>query len=96
MLKLSVNYFAKPGRREEFLRRIVEGGILAAIRAEEGCLRYDYYLSCQNEDEILLLEEWDTAEHQRVHMQQPHMQQLRAIKEQYVDSTTLGKVRLEA
>ena len=45
MLKLSVNYFAKPGRREEFLRRIVEGGILAAIRAEEGCLRYDYYLS---------------------------------------------------
>ena len=44
MLKLSVNYFAKPGRREEFLRRIVEGGILAAIRAEEGCLRYDYYL----------------------------------------------------
>ena len=55
MLKLSVNYFAKPGRREEFLRRIVEGGILAAIRAEEGCLRYDYYLSCQNEDESLLL-----------------------------------------
>lgn len=32
MLKLSVNYFAKPGRQEEFLRRIVESGILTAIR----------------------------------------------------------------
>ena len=91
MQKLSVNYFAKPGRREEFLRRIVEGGILAAIRAEEGCLRYDYYLSCQNEDEILLLEEWDTAEHQRIHMEQEHMQRLRVIKDDCIADTQLHK-----
>ena len=91
MLKLSVNYFAKPGRREEFLRRIVEGGILAAIRAEEGCLRYDYYLSCQNEDEILLLEEWDTAEHQRIHMEQVHMNRLRVIKYDCIADTQLHK-----
>ena len=91
MLKLSVNYFAKPGRREEFLRRIVEGGILAAIRAEEGCLRYDYYLSCQNEEEILLLEEWDTAEHQRVHMEQDHMKRLRVIKDDCIAETKLNK-----
>lgn len=91
MLKLSVNYFSKPGRREEFLRRIVEGGILAAIRAEEGCLRYDYYLSCQNEDEILLLEEWDTAEHQRIHMEQEHMKRLRVIKDDCIADTQLHK-----
>lgn len=91
MLKLSVNYFAKPGRREEFLRRIVEGGILAAIRAEEGCLRYDYYLSCQDEDEILLLEEWDTAEHQRTHMEQEHMKRLRIIKDDCIADTQLHK-----
>ena len=91
MLKLSVNYFAKPGRREEFLRRIVEGGILAAIRAEEGCLRYDYYLSCQNEDEILLLEEWDTAEHQRIHMEQEHLMRLRVIKDDCIADTQLHK-----
>ena len=91
MLKLSVNYFAKPGRREEFLQRIVEGGILAAIRAEEGCLRYDYYLSCQNEDEILLLEEWDTAEHQRIHMEQEHMKRLRVIKDDCIADTQLHK-----
>ena len=91
MLKLSVNYFAKPGRREEFLRRIVEGGILAAIRAEEGCLRYDYYLSCQNEDEILLLEEGDTAQHQRIHMEQEHMKRLRVIKDDCIADTQLHK-----
>ena len=64
--------------------------------AGAGLPAYDYYFSAQDENELLLIERWQSAEHQRVHMQQPHMQQLRAIKEQYVDSTTLGKVRLEA
>lgn len=91
MLKLSVNYLAKPGRREEFLRRVVEEGILTAIRREEGCLRYDYYLSCQNEDEILLLEQWDTDEHQRIHMEQEHMKRLRAIKDECIAETKLNR-----
>lgn len=91
MLKLSVNYFAKPGRRGEFLRRVVEEGILTAIRREEGCLRYDYYLSCQNEDEILLLEAWDTDEHQRIHMEQEHMKRLRAIKDECIAETKLNR-----
>ena len=91
MLKLSVNYFAKPGRRAEFLRRVVEEGILTAIRREEGCLRYDYYLSCQNEDEILLLEAWDTDEHQRIHMEQEHMKRLRTIKDECIAETKLNR-----
>lgn len=89
MLKLSVNYFAKPGRREEFLRRIVESGILTAIRKEDGCLRYDYYLSCQNEDEILLIEEWESHEQQRVHMEQEHMKRLMDIKNDCIAETQL-------
>ena len=95
-LILYVKYQAKPGCRETFVRQIVEKGILTLIRQEPGCLAYDYYFSAQDENELLLIERWQSAGHQRVQMQQPHMQQLRAIKEQYVDSTTLGKVRLEA
>lgn len=95
-LKLYVVYHAKPGGREMFVRTLVEQGVLTAIRNEPGCLAYDYYFSAQDENKLLLIERWESAAHQRVHMQQPHMQQLRAIKEQYVDSTTLGKVRLEA
>ena len=82
--------------REELEENPVIEKDLTAIRQEEGCLAYDYYFSAQDENELLLIERWQSAEHQRVHMQQPHMQELRAIKEQYVDSTTLGKVRLEA
>lgn len=95
-LILYVRYHAKPGGREAFVRQMVEEGILTLIRNEPGCLAYDYYFSAQDENELLLIERWQSAEHQRVHMQQPHMARLRAIKEQYVDSTTLGKVHLEA
>ena len=95
-LKLYVVYHAKPGGREPFVRTLVEQGVLTAIRSEPGCLAYDYYFSAQDENELLLIERWQSAEHQRVHMQQPHMARLKAIKEQNVDSTTLGKVRLEA
>ena len=96
MLTLYVKYTAKPGCRESYVRSIVEEGILTAIRAEEGCLCYDYYFSAQDENVVLLIEQWESEAHQRVHMQQPHMARLKAIKEQNVDSTTLGKVRLEA
>lgn len=95
-LILYVRYQAKDGCREAFVREIVETGILTLIREEAGCLAYDYYFSAQDENEVLLIERWESAAHQRVHMEQPHMARLREIKETYIASTTLGRVRLEA
>ena len=94
-LKLYVVYHAKPGGREAFVRQVVEEGILTAIRAEDGCLAYDYYFSAQDENELLLIERWESAAHQRVHMEQPHMARLREIKDKYIADTKLGRVRLE-
>ena len=94
MLTLYVKYTAKNGCREQFLREAVEAGIVTAIRAEEGCMMYDYYLSAQDENVILLIEQWESEAHQCVHMQQSHMMQLRELKEKYVAETTLGKVEL--
>ena len=89
-LILTVKYNCKPGMREVFLRTLVERGIVTAIRSEEGCLCYDYYLSVQDENVILLVERWRSAEHQRIHMQQPHMADLMVIKNEMVETTVLG------
>ena len=94
-LMLYVRYQAKPGCREKFVRQLVEEGILTLIRQEDGCLAYDYYFSAQDENELLLIERWESEAHQRVHMQQPHMARLRELKEQYVADTRLGRVTLE-
>ena len=94
MLTLYVRYTANEGCREKFLREAVEQGVVSAIRAEEGCVRYDYYLSVQDENEILLIEQWESDAHLRVHMQQPHMAQLRELKEKYVADTVIGRAEL--
>ena len=94
MLTLYVKYTAKSGCRENYVRTIVSEGILTAIRAEAGCIRYDYYFSAQEENVVLLIEQWETEEHQRIHMQQSHMARLRELKAQYIDATAMGKAEL--
>lgn len=86
---LTVTYQAKPGCARAFVEELEASGVAAAVRAEDGCIRYDYYFSAANEDEVFLFEEWTSQAHQQVHMNQPHMPQLREIKEKHILNTTL-------
>ena len=79
------------GKREAFVERVRQEGILDAIRAEDGCIRYDYYYSEEDKNELLLIEAWETSEHQKIHITQPHMDKLRALKDDYIKSTKLGE-----
>ena len=91
-LTLLVTYTAKPGMRETFLRALAARGIPDMIRAEAGCLQYEYFISVMEPDEILLVERWTGPEAQAAHLRQPHMARLREIKEQYVEATVLRKL----
>ena len=87
---IAVHYtFKKEGDRELAVKEMTESGVLAAIRNEDGCLTYDYYYSADDPMALALYEEWESAEHQKVHMTQPHMPQLRQIKEKYIQDTVL-------
>ncbi|MBR6633852.1 MAG: antibiotic biosynthesis monooxygenase [Clostridia bacterium] len=82
---------AKDGCREKFVEELNASGVSDAIRAEDGCIKYDFYYSENNPNEILLVEIWETQKHQQVHLTQPHMDTLRAIKEKYIVDTKLGE-----
>lgn len=88
---LTVVYTAKPGMRETFVEEVVAAGIIEKIRAEEGCLAYDYYVSEDDADRLMLIEKWASEEHQQTHMTQPHMQDLAAIKARYIDETKIER-----
>ncbi len=83
------------GKREEYIKALHGEGIVEAVRREDGCIRYDYYFSEKDENEILLIEAWETKEHQQTHIGQPHMARLRELKGDYVISTTLGEFELK-
>ena len=94
MLTLLVKYTARPDCREKYVCTVEAEGLLSAIRAESGCLRYDYYYAAQDQNEILLVEQWVDEAHQQAHMQQPHMARLMELKTEYIDSTVLQRAEL--
>ena len=89
MLLVQVTYTMRPGQREAFVRRIRESGILDAIREEEGCLGYSYYLPEEEDGTLLLIEKWSDAPAQKAHLETPHMKQMAAFKPEYVADTKL-------
>lgn len=81
MFGINVTYTMKPGKRDAFLQQVAASGAHQAVRQEEGCLQYDYFISVEDPDRLLLVEKWTSRGAQQVHMTQPHMDQIRAIKE---------------
>ena len=89
-LNLLVTYYAKSrDDAHKFVEELLSSGAAAAVRNEDGCIRYDYFYDAEHEDVVLLVEAWESADKQKVHMTQPHMATIKSIKEKYVNDTKL-------
>lgn len=86
---LTVTYTAKDGCAKQYVDEMESSGVAQAVRQEDGCIRYDYYYSAKDENTVFLFEEWQTQQHQQVHLTQPHIATLKQIKEKYILSTDL-------
>ena len=60
MYNIYVTFKCFDGKREAFVERVKKEGVLDAIRAEDGCVRYDYYYSEADAEELMLIETWET------------------------------------
>ncbi len=95
MYTIYVVFKCYDNKREAFIERVKSEGIVDAIRAEDGCIQYDYYFSEKDPNEILLIEAWESKRHQQIHIEQPHMAKLRSFKDDYIESTTLGEFEIK-
>ena len=90
---IAVRYtFKEEGDREKAVKEMAESGVLAAIRNEDGCLTYDYYLPVEDPKSLALYEEWESAAHQKIHMTQPHMKTALEIMGKYTKSTVIKRL----
>lgn len=93
MLYLNVYYTAKDSNDlKGFLRETNEAGIVSKTRKEKGCLQYEYFISAENDKEMLLLEKWESAEDQKAHGTQEHFRMLGEIKNRYGLETRIEKI----
>ncbi|MBR4881104.1 MAG: antibiotic biosynthesis monooxygenase, partial [Clostridia bacterium] len=95
MYSIYVKFTCHEGKREAFVEKMRSEGILDAVRNEDGCIRYDYYFSEKEPLELLLIEQWETKQHQQIHIGQPHMASMREFKGDFITNTVLGEVELK-
>ena len=77
--------------------------LISTIRTEKGCLRCDFYQSMEDENELCILEEWDTREDLNRHLKSEHFSVLRGamnlLQEPYemvFHTAAAGRKRSEA
>ena len=88
---LHVYYRSKNGTAEDFVRAVKESGVQDKVRAEDGCIQYDYNLSLEESGTVVLLEKWRDSDALAAHMQQPHMETLKELKERYGLETAIER-----
>ena len=91
---IEVHYYLKDGKRADFYQAILQSGIADAARAEDGNEKYDYYFSPDNENELILLEIWKSAEAVQIHMNTPHYKALTDLKKEYVTETVFKRYEI--
>ena len=82
-ITVNLRYTGKNGSARAFAEEMISSGTVAAIRAEEGNLRYEYYLSLDDPETVLLIDEWtDQAAIDRHHAS-PMMQKITELRNKY-------------
>lgn len=82
-MTLTINILYKGKDSKKFAKEMTEKGIVDRIRAQKGNIRYEYYQSLEREDEILLVDIWESQEALDIHHQSPMMAEIMQLREKY-------------
>ena len=83
MITLNLYYTGTNGSAGAFAEEMVRSGIVAAIRAEEGNLRYEYFFPMDDPETVLLIDQWQDQAAIDVHHASPMMEKIAALREKY-------------
>ena len=82
-ITVNLRYTGKNVNARKFSEEMISGGTVAAIRAEAGNLRYEYYQPLDDPETILLIDNWENQEAIDVHHASPMMATIAALREKY-------------
>ena len=82
-ITVNLRYTGKNGNARKFAEEMTASGTLAAIRAEAGNLRYEYYQPLDDPETILLIDSWESQEAIGIHHASPMMATITVLREKY-------------
>ena len=83
MITVNLYYTGTNGSARAFAEEMESSGIADAIRAEEGNLRYQYFLSMDDPETVLLIDSWTDQAAIDTHHASKMMKQLADLREKY-------------
>ena len=82
-ITLNIRYTGKNGAARKFVEEMTASGTVAAIRAEAGNLRYEYYQPLDDPETVLLIDSWKDQAAIDAHHASPMMATIAALREKY-------------
>ena len=83
MITVNLYYTGENGSARAFAEEMERRGIAAAIRAEEGNLRYRYFFPMDDAETVLLIDQWRDQAAIDAHHASPMMAEIAALREKY-------------
>ena len=83
MITVNIRYTGTNGAARAFADEMTSSGTVAAIRAEEGNLRYEYYIPLDDPETILLIDSWTDQAAIDIHHASPMMKTIASLREKY-------------
>ncbi len=82
-ITVNLYYNGKNGNARSFAEEMEASGTADLIRAEDGNLRYDYFLPVNDPETVLLIDSWRDQEAIDAHHASPMMATIAALREKY-------------
>ena len=83
MITVNIYYTGRNGSARAFAEEMTARGVVAAIRAEEGNLRYEYFFPMDDPETVLLIDRWRDQAAIDAHHASPMMGQIAALREKF-------------
>ncbi len=82
-ITVNVYYTGEKGNAKRFAEEMVSSGIVADIKAENGNLKYDYFVPFDDENTVLLIDSWENQDALDIHHHSPMMNKIIELREKY-------------
>ncbi len=82
-ITIHLTYTGKDGSAKRFAQEMTQSGVADAVRAQPGCLRYDYFLPLDGGETVLLIDSWTDQAALDAHHASPMMRAIAALRDRH-------------
>lgn len=82
-LTINIYYTGKDGSASAFAKEMISSGIVSDIRAEDGNLRYEYFVPMDDPETVLLIDQWRDQGALDAHHASDIMQRITELRDKY-------------